>query len=249
MIIVNKYRYWLLIFLSTLAINITTSNAQNSEYSVPERVEFIPENEDHLITYLSPIGWSKNGKFAYVTEPADEACGCYFFEIAIIDLVTDKLLWKWKLQGESERESKNETKEAVWQKNIALFSRKLNEFEIIQQTDFVLESVNFVSGVNDYNLNINTEKNNDSEFKSLKSLKVEITSQELGWKTVSSAEFTEYSLILSAGLSGHFESPFEDRIAIIYYLIKRGYEGPPNVINFKISGSHLTAGFKKHNQR
>ena len=25
-----------------------------------------------------PVGWSKDGKFAYYLEPVDEACGCYF---------------------------------------------------------------------------------------------------------------------------------------------------------------------------
>ena len=41
-----------------------------------------------------PIGWSKDGKFAYFVEPADEACGCYFGTFVIQDLKTDKVLWQ-----------------------------------------------------------------------------------------------------------------------------------------------------------
>ena len=43
-----------------------------------------------------PIGWSRDGKFAYYFEPVDEECGCYFAELAIMDLRTDKVLWHYK---------------------------------------------------------------------------------------------------------------------------------------------------------
>jgi hypothetical protein len=39
-----------------------------------------------------PIGWSKDGKFAYYSEPVDEACGCYYAYLAIQDLRTDKII-------------------------------------------------------------------------------------------------------------------------------------------------------------
>src|SRR5205814_3361425 len=43
-----------------------------------------------------PIGWSKDGKFAYYYEPVDEACGCYFAHLVIQDMRTDKVLWEFK---------------------------------------------------------------------------------------------------------------------------------------------------------
>lgn len=43
-----------------------------------------------------PIGWSRDGKFAYYTEPVDEACGCYYANLIIQDLRTDKVLWEFK---------------------------------------------------------------------------------------------------------------------------------------------------------
>jgi hypothetical protein len=42
-----------------------------------------------------PIGWSRDGKFAYYLEPVDEACGCYYAELVIQDLRTDEILWKF----------------------------------------------------------------------------------------------------------------------------------------------------------
>jgi hypothetical protein len=39
-----------------------------------------------------PIGWSRDGNFAYYLEPVDEACGCYFAQLFILDLKTYRIL-------------------------------------------------------------------------------------------------------------------------------------------------------------
>ncbi len=225
-----------------------TSNASlyptESTYSIPKRVDFISDSGGRLISYFLPIGWSKSGKFAYITEPADEACGCYFFEIAIMDLVTDKLIWNWKFEGEDQVE----TIQSVWTKNLKLFENKLNEYGIIQLNEFKLQKTSFESDDKQYNIELFTESNKNWDFENLQTLRIDVKSQELGQKTITNYNLKEYDFVLEAGLSGHIKSPFEDRIAVIYYQVIRGWEGPPNVIKFKITGSHLNVRFKKHNK-
>ena len=82
-----------------------------------------------------PIGWSRDGKFAYYAEPPDEACGCYFAELVIQDLRTDTVLWKFKNDPEGRTNSKGEIIDddmrKLWQRNQKLFSQKLREYRII----------------------------------------------------------------------------------------------------------------------
>lgn len=241
--LLNMNLQLLKILLATAIVftsGISNSIAQEQAYSIPERVEFIEEDNQYLISYFLPIGWSTNGKFAYITEPADEACGCYFFEIAVIDLVTDKIVWQWELEGEPE----NETLQTAWNKNKSLFEQKLNEFGIRQQTNFELGETSFKSGINNYQLNLESSKNGEWEFQNIKSIKIEISSPELGSKVIMNSELEEYSYKMKAELVGHLKSPFEERIAVIYCELIRGWEGFPYVANFKLSGSHLTVGFK-----
>ena len=41
---------------------------------------------------------------------------------------------------------------------------------------------------------------------------------------------------LSNKLVSYLKSPFDDRLAAFYVTEYRGYEGPPNVINFELIG-------------
>ena len=94
--------------LTLLAIILSTVSmaaAQGRVYSAPRAVDLdqvvrksFPdyfgkqEYEQLLNNDLFPIGWSRDGKFAYVEEPVDDACGCYFAEVHIVDLRTDRSL-------------------------------------------------------------------------------------------------------------------------------------------------------------
>ena len=42
---------------------------------------------------LYPIGWTDDGRFVYVSEPPDQACGCYFVDLVIRDLKANNVSW------------------------------------------------------------------------------------------------------------------------------------------------------------
>src|SRR5262249_9281423 len=94
-------------------------------------------NGDFGVEKFFPIGWSKDGKFAYYVEPIDEACGCYFGKLVIVDLKTDAVLWQFDYSSEETDESrtkKPKSLRALWNVNRKLFSSKLTENNIEPQS-------------------------------------------------------------------------------------------------------------------
>jgi hypothetical protein len=96
------------IFLFGQTLCEAQSKKSSSLYAKPSRLmlkgdenEVKEEETGQLLREkFYPIGWSKDGKFAFLVEPPDEACGCYFAHLVIQDLLTDKILWERKYEGE-----------------------------------------------------------------------------------------------------------------------------------------------------
>ncbi len=58
------------------------------------RVPNLVEKETTLIIgRVYPVGWSPDGLFAYVYEPADEL-RLRFFELIVLDLQSDRIAWQ-----------------------------------------------------------------------------------------------------------------------------------------------------------
>jgi hypothetical protein len=210
------------------------------DYSLPTKLKYAVAEGYDLMTEFYPIGWSADGKFAFVREPADEACGCYFFDIVIMDMVSDKILWEWKFNDDGA----GETMKSVWKKNYALLKSKLLENKIIQASDFALGKSTFNYKNVKYTLEDESSSNSDWDYGKIQSFRITLSASGLGTKTVKVQSYDEYDMILSLEVVGQLKSPYEDRIAVIYSEIQRGYEGPPNVVQFGLSGSHLMDGFK-----
>jgi len=189
-----------------------------------------------------PIGWSKDGKFAFYVEPPDEACGCYFGHLVIQDMKTDKILWEREYEGE---ENGKETLRSYWQANRKLFSAKLAEYGIVAPPRFSLLNAAFTYGKDTFTPVLkDTTKMND-ELQVSGDVVLSLLSKEKGGKTIYQTKFDpkEYSGFLGAELSGSLLSPFEPRAAVIMIENYRGYEGPPNITHIRVVGTSLTAGF------
>lgn len=189
-----------------------------------------------------PIGWSKNGAFAFFVEPADEACGCYFADLVIQDLRTDKILWRREYRGE---EGGAETLEQYWAKNKKEFSRKLAEYGIRAQKQFVVQNptVNFQTDVLTPELSDNTT---GEDFEVAGDVVLQLISKQKGKKTVYKKTYDpkNYEGFLGAEIAGILMSPFEPRAAIVIVETRRGYEGPPHTTQIRIVGTSLTDGFR-----
>jgi hypothetical protein len=200
-----------------------------------------------------PIGWSKNGNFAYYTEPVDEACGCYFAKLFILDLKTDKVLWKFEHNGDSTEEDMKAGKPysfiTMWRANQKLFSGKLKEYGIepLGRTTLLSFPATYEGDrlTADFKTRNKEGLGEDARIYGVVGyLTLQINSQRNGKKTVLDYTYTDEAIPLYVGMVGYVKSPFEPRVAVILMEIYRGWEGPPNTGTVKIVGADLVSGFK-----
>jgi hypothetical protein len=204
-----------------------------------------------VIDNFYPIGWSKDGKFAYYLEPVDEACGCYFGKLVILDLKNDKVLWQFDYSSEDSEESnsrKPQSLAGLWNANRKLFSAKLSEnniephhavrvlpFPITYKMDRLTPALSFER---------KPMSEADRIYGDISRVRVLVTSKQNGKKTVFDQNYPE-AKPLYVGMVGYLKSPLEPRVAIILVEIYRGYEGPPHVGGVRIVGASLDNRFAK----
>jgi hypothetical protein len=201
-----------------------------------------------------PIGWSKNGNFAYYAEPVDEACGCYFAKLFILDLKTDKVLWKFEHQGDSMEEDRKAGKPysfaTLWRANQKLFSDKLREHGIEPQWRTALLAFPATHQGDRLTAAFKAEEraglDEDARlYGEIGHLDLKLNSRRSGSKTVLDYTYKQGdALPLDVGLLGYIKSPYEPRIAVVLMEIYRGWEGPPHTGTVMIAGAHLETGFR-----
>ncbi len=212
----------------------------SENYFTPSEVKYTLDSPDYLFDKFFPIGWSKDGKFAYITEPADEAAGLYFFEIAIMDMTTNQIVWEWKPENDDLEESGSVPQ--MWEQHKELFTQKLKEYGIEQQKSFKIIPSEFTFKGNDYLIE-ETVVENDPESDNYYIGAINNVSYALkspkGEKVIFRNVYEEYSGVLNETLCGVIMSPFEDRAAAVTSKMMRGYEGPPHVITFMLFNIEL----------
>jgi hypothetical protein len=218
-----------------------TKDFPQKEYFLPVELIYCRLNENLLKDKFLPIGWSLDGKFAYIVEPADEACGCYFFKFIIQNLANDEIEWIWDYNDEGV----GDDLKTVWQKNYNTFKTQLHKYGIIQKDFFDLDSTIFSYKEKDYSIALKTTTKIDKDYgyDAVYGIDIFLESPQLGSKRVYSYLEEDYSVVLNAVSTGYIKSPYQDYILIVYYEEIRGYEGPPNVIALKLTSCHLTKDF------
>lgn len=237
------------------ADNLSFAQGRNSKtiYNVPSILELTNNSSNgdvsvtptaRIIEKFYPIGWSKDGKFAFYTEPADEACGCYFAELVIQDLRTDKIIWQKKYNSEN---GGADDLQKYWTKNQKEFSRRLAQYGIVPNKDFTLLDSPLKTADHTVNVDLFSDvKIAEDTYNSKGNVILKLLSDKKGAKTVYQKTYNGkgYDGVMNAEIGGILLSPFEPRSAIVLIETRRGYEGPPNITNIKIVGATLNGGFK-----
>jgi hypothetical protein len=198
-----------------------------------------------------PIGWSRDGKFAYYVEPVDEACGCYFAELWIQDLRTDKALWKFILEpyARPDKVVPNDNIRRLWRRNQKLFNEKLRRYKIEPLSRFSLLGPTFTVGGKNFSTAVKAKKTNIADYSEdlITNIELDLAAGDLGEKTIYSETVKDVLMLplLDVGVAGAFKSPFENRAAIVIMRVVRGWEGPPHVVGVSVVGADLKYGFKK----
>lgn len=208
--------------------------------------------ENYSIEKFYPIGWSRDGKFAYYVEPVDEACNCYFARLDIVDLKTDKVIWSFDYNSEFiDEEMKRQRPysfDTLWRANRKLFSDKLREHAIEPQGRSRLLFFPAIHRGDRLTADLRMfEKENLTEedrwYGTIKRITLRLNSRRKGSKEILDHTYTDY-MPLYMGALGYLKSPHEPRAAVILIQIDRGYEGPPHVGKVKVVGANLETGFK-----
>jgi hypothetical protein len=217
-----------------VAVNDKTQNGFiNQEYTIPKEVIYYSSGDNFLKDKFYPVGWSSDGKIAFITEFADEACGCYSMKFEVQDMIRNKMLWKWDYNDKGA----GENLKIVWNKNYDMFKKQLNNYQIVQGIDFKLSPAKFIIKNKEYTLLLDpkTETDENFGFEVITEGSISLKSQN-GIKEIWTFKETPPSKIIGAIIAGHIKSAKEDLIAVIYRQERRGYEGPPHVVTFLLSG-------------
>lgn len=241
------------------------SNVTGAFYNKPAELKLEPTTRRHFSSYrrqspgedfafegFYPIGWSRDGKFAYYFEPDGGDCDCYLARLLILDLKVDKVLWSFDYDSDSLEDAQKEGKpysfDTLWVANQQLFSEKLRENGIAPQTKFLLSAFPIHYKGDRLTASLRTRQKpglteEERHYGIVGRATLQLTSSRNGTKTILDHSYPE-TLPLYVGLVGYLKSPFEPRIAATLIEIYRGWEGPPHTGHTKIVGANLETGFK-----
>lgn len=224
-------------------------------YSLPQELVYYGERQDvefeapnyGLMDRFYPIGWSKDAKFAYLVVPADEACGCFFMHLEIVDLVTDSVTRPWRFSDEDNPKADNNLKK-IWKQEKNAIAAVLKKNGIVQQSDYGVRDCDmFRCGKGIYSLDMKTERRETdwNYFNAVTDATVSLHHANGKSKQVYEMHEKDYAATLECKLGGYLKYPHGRRLAVLMVRELRGWEGPPNVLTFDVIGAGVGAYFKK----
>lgn len=246
----------LCLFLFFSFIFFNTACSQNWKYELPEG-QVLTETHDSRGNSLYadtfyPIGWSKDGKFAYLCQICADGSGCYP-SLIVLDLVSDRRVVNWGTEARRIPDCKDVGE--LWEKNKKIISQMLRKQGIVQQvfSDFAAGGQFQVDG-EEYRVEVQHETGHVSDviMDGTQSLIVKVRKEGVGGKTVYAYTYDKNkkkakdvgpAYIRSVEVAGSLKSPFEDRALLILDRRMRGFENTTDSEYFLI-GCHLRVGFR-----
>lgn len=223
------------------------------------------------INEIFPIGWSSDGKFAYIEYKIANGKPVIAYKLIIQDLVSDKIIWDsdyfdlfdlWNPYTKEEKKEYEkadsfliehnlhyESPEFYFLYNIEELGSALKQFNIIQSNSITLKI--FPTEFENNTLEsrrVIIEKRDESEtydetfFYQFYSYVIEVSKSSVGKKIIHSEEIVNNETF-DTQVIGFFQSPFENRIAVILGTYQWSHHTGHN-ISFKFIGCDLNYGYK-----
>lgn len=192
-----------------------------------------------LLTHFYPIGWSADGKFAYVSlfDDHGDAYGYINCQVTILDVDRGQVVWTF---APADTESPSDTPfRKIWTRNQAEIEENLRRRGIIRDRfyfqDFPIYSD---SGVVDYYLDTTWVGNDQSKYgwECIDSLKFIIRSTKTGDRVL--LDKGDYAA-LGVYVPGYLKNPLGPEIVIPLVATYMGWEGPPNTTGIVLLGYNL----------
>lgn len=197
---------------------------------------------------IYPLGWSEEGKFAYLLAYPSEAVENYRLTLFIQDMLTDKIVEQREWEANKQPGNKGEQEydfSFVWENQRNVFRKVMEEHAIQEGTGNQFYRLPYKAGNYSYAFASNNTKvvSDYTGGEIIRQHQLLAKAGNLGQKRILRQDFGKYDLVLNTHALGLFKSPFEDRVAVVDAAEKRGYEGPPNVLKIMVVGCELEQGF------
>lgn len=241
----------LIIMGSSLGIKAETPGS--TSFNIFHTSDFYDHDnsEEYLIDLLFvPIGWSKDGKFAYIKEIDPGGADYYetgLFRWVVQDMVTDKILWL------SEKEKPGDYPEKYWQmdneelfhwmlrKFMAKYRPKLEKYGIVLDTKLEVERFPLKYKNAEYRgFLMDIVRGTVYDIPDLiKEYKNCVAKDDI----IKVLGHAKDKYLVDVRIGGYVKSPHEGRIALLTCELVRGWEGPPHTVEFGVVGCHLEYGY------
>lgn len=230
----------------------------------PEVLKLQPDPAETHVDYghFFPIGWSRDGKFAYAIQGALVG-DSDLSTVVILAAAGGSSAWSLRVEetfDQEERESEALDKldcredhvrrrlEGAWRPNVQLINSKLKEHGIVSPTGgWKLLAGDRLTWFkkDDFSLKTTVKSIENEHFPGVACVldyRLSMRSKKHGAKVVHERKYDRKSCPIAITVKGALKSPYESRIVLILEENSLGFEGTQN--NYLIVGSHLEAGFK-----
>lgn len=203
-----------------------------------ESLNIYQENNDIYV-----LGWSKDGKMAYIENRAIDGRGGHDFYFTIIDLVEDKITHQLEKRWyDDDNYGDSPEKALTFTQCIKAYSNEMNTQ--LKKNNIIMKPCKFQnfpatdSKGNEVTFNVKVLKKELGEF-NLMYMSYEIYAEKNNQsKRISSINNKQSEIVKPTGF---IKSPYEDRVALVVADAEYVFEGNEVFINFY--GCNLSSGF------
>lgn len=221
-----------LLFLSSV-IHAAPASVDIMAYSTRKPDGFFTVSE------IFPVGWSRDGKFAYITKVSVGGRGGTLFTYFIVDTVTDKVVSEFE---DDWSDSSDVSIEESIRKKMDIYSSQMHKYKILEGEGVRFFNFPIKDGGKTYEakLEVVNKADEDPFLGSIQQVDVFVTLDgSISKRIYSKGDTRAYSY----WIAGYFLSPFEKRALVIIGEEKRAFEGTHG--DFIFSGCSLERGFRE----
>jgi hypothetical protein len=192
-----------------------------------------------------PLGYSNDGKFAYIIEHNTDPADIVYIETFIQDLITDKILWHNNYRVENYKIRPNF--QIFWKQRSQEIEKKLDYYNVKPGTIMLQTAKHFYKD-DSFSLSSKVASYYSKDWGSrfLTTSSIYIHSKKRGRKTINEKFYKKGSQTLSRKPMAFLPlAKNSKRVAILVGTLTRGWEGPPHNISYEIVGANLSVGFHK----
>ena len=215
-----------------------------AEFEFPQSVPVVIMDQELSLTVpdFRPVGWSHDGKLAWIEVVHIEGRGGEDVKYVIFDAVEDVIVWSLLDNSSWEEAEQESVVEVSWKRMRSEFSEHLVAHDIEHHEGMEIRPFPMSTSGETYRSEVQIGEEAEPAFYDF-----------VGWYSVTVSRdghgnkritFVEEVTALGVWVLGYIQSPFESRIAVVVAKEIAGWEGPPNRIDLVMYGCNLLVGFR-----